>query len=147
MIIVLRFIRIYMSVVALAIGNRAVTPQDMVSFIQSRRRKLRAIRMHGMKVIGRRELDANASKSSGNDNSLVGKLSSLMSRAVCRPGQSVSDPARRVFVQHLSGKSQISGASVTETVSLVKQSDEKNFQILFYADYIFLIVSQMTDKI
>ncbi|XP_017961765.1 flocculation protein FLO11 isoform X2 [Drosophila navojoa] len=83
LIIVLRLVRIWLSVGALMIGNGPVTPTDMIYFIQTRRRKLRAIRVHGLRTMRNRQQE---SSSRTNSNSYADKLSQWVSRAICRPG-------------------------------------------------------------
>ncbi|XP_055919797.1 uncharacterized protein LOC129951585 isoform X2 [Eupeodes corollae] len=81
LILVLRLIRIGLSIGGLLIGNAPLVPSDVVYFIQTRRRKLRAIRIAGMKEIGKNE-EIQQNKQRGG---LVSKITSIMSMAICRP--------------------------------------------------------------
>ncbi|XP_017040907.1 uncharacterized protein LOC108087843 isoform X2 [Drosophila ficusphila] len=96
LIILLRLTRIWLSVGALMIGNGPISPSDMVYFIQTRRRKLRAIRVHGLKVMKHRQQEV----SYGSGKGLTQKLSQWVSRAICRPGVQQDTSSRRVFVRH-----------------------------------------------
>ncbi|XP_017077224.1 uncharacterized protein LOC108111999 isoform X4 [Drosophila eugracilis] len=96
LIILLRLTRIWLSVGALMIGNGPISPSDMVYFIQTRRRKLRAIRVHGLKVMRHRQQES----SYGSGKGLTKKLTQWFSRAMCRPGVQQDSSSRRVFVRH-----------------------------------------------
>ncbi|XP_016941068.2 dentin sialophosphoprotein isoform X1 [Drosophila suzukii] len=96
LIILLRLTRIWLSVGALMIGNGPVSPSDMVYFIQTRRRKLRAIRVHGLRVMRNRQQEV----SYGSGKGLTQKLTQWFSRAMCRPGVQQDTSTRRVFVRH-----------------------------------------------
>ncbi|XP_043645512.1 uncharacterized protein LOC122614872 isoform X2 [Drosophila teissieri] len=96
LIVLLRLTRIWLSVGALMIGNGPISPTDMVYFIQTRRRKLRAIRVHGLKVMRRRQQEV----SYGSGKGLTQKLNQWFSRAMCRPGVQQDSSSRRVFVRH-----------------------------------------------
>ncbi|XP_017125864.1 histone H3.v1 isoform X1 [Drosophila elegans] len=96
LIILLRLTRIWLSVGALMIGNGPISPSDMVYFIQTRRRKLRAIRAHGQKVIRHRQQEV----SYGSGKGLTQKLTQWFSQAMCRPGVQQDNSTRRVFVRH-----------------------------------------------
>lgn len=78
------------------IGNGPISPTDMVYFIQTRRRKLRAIRVHGLKVMRRRQQEV----SYGSGKGMTQKLNQWFSRAMCRPGVQQDSSSRRVFVRH-----------------------------------------------
>ncbi|XP_023033068.1 RNA polymerase II degradation factor 1 isoform X2 [Drosophila willistoni] len=82
LIILLRVTRMWLSMGALMIGNGPVSPTDMIYFIQTRRRKLRAIRLHGLKVMRQREQELQYGAGKG----LTYKISQWLSRAICRPG-------------------------------------------------------------
>ncbi|XP_068148110.1 general transcriptional corepressor trfA isoform X4 [Drosophila tropicalis] len=82
LIILLRLTRMWLSMGALMIGNGPVSPTDMIYFIQTRRRKLRAIRLHGLKVMRQREQELQYGAGKG----LTYKISQWLSRAICRPG-------------------------------------------------------------
>lgn len=88
LIILLRLARIWLSVGALMIGNGPVSPRDTIYFIQTRRRKLRAIRLHGLRVM--RDRQTAASSLAGK--SFTQKVSQWMSRAICRPGVHHNEP-------------------------------------------------------
>ncbi|XP_070069127.1 uncharacterized protein Jabba isoform X5 [Drosophila takahashii] len=96
LIILLRVTRIWLSVGALMIGNGPISPSDMVYFIQTRRRKLRAIRVHGLRVMRHRQQEV----SYGSGKGLTQKLTQWFSRAMCRPGVQQDTNSRRVFVRH-----------------------------------------------
>nr|XP_016941073.1 uncharacterized protein LOC108018131 isoform X5 [Drosophila suzukii] len=96
LIILLRLTRIWLSVGALMIGNGPVSPSDMVYFIQTRRRKLRAIRVHGLRAMRNRQQEV----SYGSGKGLTQKLTQWFSRAMCRPGVQQDTSTRRVFVRH-----------------------------------------------
>ncbi|KMY94932.1 uncharacterized protein Dsimw501_GD25361, isoform C [Drosophila simulans] len=96
LIVLLRLTRIWLSVGALMIGNGPISPTDMVYFIQTRRRKLRAIRVHGLKVMRRRQQEV----SYGSGKGMTQKLNQWFSRAMCRPGVQQDSSSRRVFVRH-----------------------------------------------
>ncbi|XP_016958649.1 uncharacterized protein LOC108030317 isoform X4 [Drosophila biarmipes] len=96
LIILLRITRIWLSVGALMIGNGPISPSDMVYFIQTRRRKLRAIRVHGLRVMRHRQQEV----SYGSGKGLSQKLTQWFSRAMCRPGVQQESSSRRVFVRH-----------------------------------------------
>ncbi|KAH8348309.1 hypothetical protein KR084_006384 [Drosophila pseudotakahashii] len=96
LIILLRVTRIWLSVGALMIGNGPISPSDMVYFIQTRRRKLRAIRVHGLRVMRHRQQEV----SYGSGKGLTQKLTQWFSRAMCRPGVQQDNSSRRVFVRH-----------------------------------------------
>ncbi|XP_016991515.1 uncharacterized protein DDB_G0283357 isoform X5 [Drosophila rhopaloa] len=96
LIILLRLTRIWLSVGALMIGNGPVSPSDMVYFIQTRRRKLRAVRTHGLKVMRHRQQEV----SYGSGKGLTHKVTQWFSRAICRPGVQQDNNTRPVFVRH-----------------------------------------------
>ncbi|XP_037955923.1 uncharacterized protein LOC119685648 isoform X2 [Teleopsis dalmanni] len=122
LIITLRLTRMWLSIAALMIGNSPVTPQNMVYFIQTRRRKLRAIRMHGIKAIRKREMEANAMKSGQGRRGIMFKLRNLLSSAICRPGQH-NERARRIYVQY--GRKNSVEDSKPETQQAVKRPREE----------------------
>lgn len=88
LIVLLRLARIWLSVGALLIGNGPVSPRDTIYFIQTRRRKLRAIRLHGLRVM--RDRQQRVSSLAGK--SFTQKVSQWMSRAICRPGVHHNEP-------------------------------------------------------
>ncbi|XP_053965485.1 uncharacterized protein LOC128867905 isoform X1 [Anastrepha ludens] len=95
LIIIMRQLRLGLSLVALLIGNGPVTAHSLVYFIQTRRRKLRSIRMNGMKAIQEWE---NARKSQKNDiiGDVMSKLSKIITVGVYRP-RIHCQPAGEVF--------------------------------------------------
>lgn len=95
LIVMLRMTRIWLSVGALMIGNGPVSPSDMIYFIQTRRRKLRAIRVHGLKVMRHRQQEASSLAGKG----FTQQLSQWLSRAICRPGVQRANSGRS-FVVH-----------------------------------------------
>lgn len=98
LIVWLRFLTFWLNVGATVVGTPRVTPQSMVYSIQIKRRRLRAIRVRGLKAIRRLEQDSTAmSSSAGKPPTLVAKVRQLFGSAVCRPGQLRDSQARRVF--------------------------------------------------
>nr|XP_036225888.1 uncharacterized protein LOC106627334 isoform X2 [Bactrocera oleae] len=95
LIMLLRQIRIWLSLAALLIGDGPVTANSLVYFIQTRRRKLRSIRMHGLKAMQQREEERKALLCE-HDNSLVMRLGKLLTTAMCRP-RIHCEPAGVVF--------------------------------------------------
>uniref|UniRef100_W8BFC3 Uncharacterized protein n=1 Tax=Ceratitis capitata TaxID=7213 RepID=W8BFC3_CERCA len=84
LIIFLRQVRIWLSLVALFIGNGPVTPHTLIYFIQTRRRKLRSIRINGMKAIQQEAADRKALKPE-YDNKFLVNLCKIFTIARCRP--------------------------------------------------------------
>ncbi|XP_039956126.1 uncharacterized protein DDB_G0284459 isoform X1 [Bactrocera tryoni] len=95
LIVFLRQVRIWLSLVALLIGDGPVTASSIVYFVQTRRRKLRSIRMHGLKAIQQREEERKAMLCE-HENSLVMRVGKLLSTAMCRP-RIHCEPAGVVF--------------------------------------------------
>lgn len=92
LIVLLRLARIWLSLGALMIGNGPISPRDSIYFIQTRRRKLRAIRLHGLRVMRHRQQESSMRR--------VGKgfsqqLSLWLSRAICRPGVHQQEPQQQ----------------------------------------------------
>lgn len=92
LIVLLRLARIWLSLGALMIGNGPISPRDTIYFIQTRRRKLRAIRLHGLRVMRHRQQESSMRR--------VGKgfsqqLSLWLSRAICRPGVHQQEPQQQ----------------------------------------------------
>ncbi|XP_020801252.1 uncharacterized protein LOC110178457 isoform X2 [Drosophila serrata] len=100
LIILLRLTRIWLSVGALMIGNGPISPSDMVYFIQTRRRKLRAIRVHGLKVMRQRQQEVSYSGSSASGRGLTHKLTQWLSKAMCRPGVQRANSGRLFAVRN-----------------------------------------------
>lgn len=97
LIILLRLTRVWLSVGALMIGNGPIAPSDMVYFIQTRRRKLRAIRVHGLKVMRQRQQEL----AYGSGKGLTQKLTQWLSRAMCRPGVQRANSGRLFTVRNM----------------------------------------------
>ncbi|XP_017492598.1 PREDICTED: uncharacterized protein LOC108380715, partial [Rhagoletis zephyria] len=104
-IILLRQFRIWLSLGALLIGNGPVTAHNLVYFIQTRRRKLRSIRVHGLKAIQQREHTRKALKNEKVGGLMV-KLGQLFTIALCRPRINC-EPAGVVFAAHKTGLQEI----------------------------------------
>ncbi|KAH8337019.1 hypothetical protein KR059_011712 [Drosophila kikkawai] len=100
LIILLRLTRIWLSVGALMIGNGPISPSDMVYFIQTRRRKLRAIRVHGLKVMRQQQQEASYGSSSASGRGLTHKLTQWLSKAMCRPGVQRANSGRLFTVRN-----------------------------------------------
>ncbi|KAH8290640.1 hypothetical protein KR054_004748 [Drosophila jambulina] len=100
LIVLLRLTRIWLSVGALMIGNGPISPSDMVYFIQTRRRKLRAIRVHGLKVMRQRQQEVSYGSSSASGRGLTHKLTQWLSKAMCRPGVQRADSGRLFTVRN-----------------------------------------------
>ncbi|KAH8356309.1 hypothetical protein KR200_007840 [Drosophila serrata] len=100
LIILLRLTRIWLSVGALMIGNGPISPSDMVYFIQTRRRKLRAIRVHGLKVMRQRQQEVSYSGGSASGRGLTHKLTQWLSKAMCRPGVQRANSGRLFAVRN-----------------------------------------------
>ncbi|KAH8254663.1 hypothetical protein KR032_011551 [Drosophila birchii] len=100
LIILLRLTRIWLSVGALMIGNGPISPSDMVYFIQTRRRKLRAIRVHGLKVMRQRQQEVSYGSSSASGRGLTHKLTQWLSKAMCRPGVQRANSGRLFTVRN-----------------------------------------------
>ncbi|KAL7737239.1 hypothetical protein ACLKA6_005418 [Drosophila palustris] len=123
LIIVLRLARIWLSLGALMIGNGPVSPADMIYFIQTRRRKLRAIRVHGLRVMRLRQQEATSSGA----KSFIQQLSQWLSRAICRPGVQRANSGRVQFsaqqqpnhqVQSVSKRSRDEDAAVEHNLTI-----------------------------
>ncbi|XP_067632705.1 uncharacterized protein Jabba isoform X2 [Eurosta solidaginis] len=84
LIIILRILLIYLSIGALLLGDGPVTAKRFIYFIQTRRRKLRCIRMHGLRVIQERENKRKTQNLKVQQNSLIAKMSNLFNKIVCR---------------------------------------------------------------
>lgn len=94
-LIALRLIRASLSLVALMIGKQPVYPENMVAFLQSRRRKLRALKYRGQKIQRMRRAEK---ESEGKPEALVAKswlekitlpLRYMICLRAVRPGSSV----------------------------------------------------------
>lgn len=117
LIIMLRLARIWLSLGALMIGNGPVSPTDMIAFIRTRRRKLRAIRMHGLRVMRHRHQET----SNKTDRSLVQQLSQWLSHAICRPGVQRENNGRL-----LNSKEQQQSPSVEKSLLAEKLEADQN---------------------
>lgn len=86
------------------IGNGPISPSDMVYFIQTRRRKLRAIRVHGLKVMRQRQQEisygSSSSSSASGGRGLSQKLTQWLSKAMCRPGVQRANSGRLFVVRN-----------------------------------------------
>lgn len=104
LILLLRLVRVSLSVAGLFIGNAPLVPSDIVYFIQTRRRKLRSMRIAGMKEIQKREQERVDVSRTG----LFSSLTSFMSKALCRP--QLNEDVNNILVnEHCSGKAECSG--------------------------------------
>uniref|UniRef100_A0A336LR23 CSON001688 protein n=1 Tax=Culicoides sonorensis TaxID=179676 RepID=A0A336LR23_CULSO len=85
MLITLRMVRTGVSFLALMCGKNPVTPSVMVSFIQSRRRKLRAIKYSGLRAIRIRQIEAAEQRKNGKVSrvDLFSRLSNLFGLLLC----------------------------------------------------------------
>lgn len=95
LIISLRLARVWISVAALMIGNAPVKAEDVVYFIQTRRRKLRYLRLQGVK-----QFNENSSKkiSAGyRQSNLMSQLKILLSRAFCSPGKQRPTESHKIY--------------------------------------------------
>lgn len=99
LIVWLRVFRIWFSVASYIVGAQPITPHTMVYYIQTKRRRLRAIRVQGLKSIRNREIETTVMYSSNRNVSFIGKLRKLFGSAICKPGQHREVPARRVYTQ------------------------------------------------
>lgn len=103
LIVALRLVRIWLSLGALVIGNGPVSPSDMIYFIQTRRRKLRAIRVHGLRTMRNRQQE---SSSRTNSSSYTQKLNQWFSRAICQPGVQRANSGRVFNIGAMAAKQQ-----------------------------------------
>ncbi|CAD7015078.1 unnamed protein product [Ceratitis capitata] len=98
LIIFLRQVRIWLSLVALFIGNGPVTPHTLIYFIQTRRRKLRSIRINGMKAIQQEAADRKALKPEYDNKFLMSPASRLSPAGIVF---SADNPANRELLRPL----------------------------------------------
>ncbi|KAM7341979.1 jabba isoform 2-T4 [Cochliomyia hominivorax] len=98
-IVLLRVLRIWLSVASYIVGAQPVTPYTMVYYIQTKRRRLRAIKVQGLKAIRNRETESTLMYSSNKNMSFMGKLRKLFSSAICKPGQQREVPTRMIYCQ------------------------------------------------
>ncbi|KNC32834.1 hypothetical protein FF38_01724 [Lucilia cuprina] len=99
LIVWLRVFRIWLSVASYIVGAQPVTPHTIVYYMQTKRRRLRAIRVQGLKSIRSREIETTVMYSSNKNVTFMGKLRKLFDSAICKPGQHREVPARRIFAQ------------------------------------------------
>ncbi|XP_064543953.1 putative uncharacterized protein DDB_G0288537 isoform X2 [Drosophila montana] len=120
LIVLLRLARIWVSLGALMIGNGPVSPTDMIYFIQTRRRKLRAIRVHGLRVMRHRQQES----SSWTDCSYTQKLSQWLSRAICRPGVQRANSGRVLNLREVDTPQQ--GNQLNHSVAKRPRDEDSN---------------------
>ncbi|XP_055838074.1 uncharacterized protein LOC129906359 isoform X2 [Episyrphus balteatus] len=109
LILILRLARIGLSVAGLFIGNAPLVPSDVVYFIQTRRRKLRSIRIAGMREIQKNKQTQRPSTSGG----LLSSVTHLMSMAICRP--KLCEDTHNILVnENCFGEAQCSGVVETQ---------------------------------
>ncbi|XP_023178109.2 signal transducer and activator of transcription B isoform X1 [Drosophila hydei] len=135
LIVALRLVRIWLSLGALVIGNGPVSPSDMIYFIQTRRRKLRAIRVHGLRAMRNRQQE---SSSRTNSSSYTQKLNQWFSRAICQPGVQRANSGRVFNIGAMAAKQQQSNPP-KENVAKRPRDDDMN------ADH-NLTIEQMLSK-
>ncbi|XP_030559048.1 flocculation protein FLO11 isoform X2 [Drosophila novamexicana] len=120
LIVLLRLARIWVSLGALMIGNAPVSPTDMIYFIQTRRRKLRAIRVHGLRVMRHRQQET----SSRTGCSYTQQLSQWLSRAICRPGVQRANSGRVLNLRDMEKPQQ--GNQLNHSVSKRPREEDSN---------------------
>ncbi|XP_063698534.1 type-2 histone deacetylase 2 isoform X3 [Culicoides brevitarsis] len=98
MLIALRMIRTTVSVGALMLRKSPVTPQEMVHFIQSRRRKLRAIKYSGLRAIRMRHIQAAEDRRNGKiaRRGMMARLSNIFNVLMCGSYGTVDRPTKVV---------------------------------------------------
>ncbi|EAT41475.1 AAEL006890-PA [Aedes aegypti] len=110
-LIALRLIRASLSLVALMIGKQPVYPENMVAFLQSRRRKLRALKYRGQKIQRMRRAEK---ESEGKPEALVAKswlekitlpLRYMICLRAVRPGSSIHQKEHHHHHHHRQGQS------------------------------------------
>lgn len=119
-LVVLRSTRIALSIASFLIGYDWVNPADLVSYIQSCRRKIRAIKYQGLRVIRLRNQEAGARALSKEnrkiDDGKIQKLLNQLMRVVCVPTQ-LDDGSVRVRVKkEKKTKNEVSYANVVDLV-------------------------------
>ncbi|XP_037815928.1 uncharacterized protein LOC119606474 isoform X2 [Lucilia sericata] len=120
LIVWLRVLRIWLSVASYIVGAQPVTPHTIVYYMQTKRRRLRAIRVQGLKSIRSREIENTVMYSSNKNVTFMGKLRKLFDSAICKPGQHREVPARRIFAQDGKGSKE----STTERSSKRPRDEE-----------------------
>ncbi|XP_055374587.1 putative uncharacterized protein DDB_G0282133 isoform X2 [Condylostylus longicornis] len=83
LIVTLRCARVGLSFGSIMIGNEPVTPQTMVNFLQTRRRKLRAIKYQGLKSLRNKQ---RANEERPKRTGIMEQLTSIFNLAICQPG-------------------------------------------------------------
>lgn len=112
-LVALRFVRVALSVCLSLIGYGSVTPNDLVKFVQSGRRRMRAIKYQGLRNIRLQQHEAEVRANTNGDQSkangtLVQNLLANIMRGVCAR-RLIDDDAERVVVKRNSaGKSAVS---------------------------------------
>lgn len=101
-LIALRLVRVSLSFIALLIGKQPVYPATMVSFLQSRRRKLRALKYRGQKI--QRMKRAELESEQGHEQAAktwLDRITFPLRYIIClravRPGTSVKDQLQFSF--------------------------------------------------
>uniref|UniRef100_A0A1Q3EVR7 Proteinral transcription factor iif subunit 1 n=2 Tax=Culex tarsalis TaxID=7177 RepID=A0A1Q3EVR7_CULTA len=91
-LVVMRMVRVGLSLLALLVGRPPVTPASVVHFVQNKRRKLRALKYRGQKLgrISRAEAKAEDELQTTWLNRIIMPLRTI----VCRPGRVVVTPHR-----------------------------------------------------
>lgn len=82
----MRLFRAGLSVLLLMLGQETLAPLDVVQFVQIRRRKLRALKYQGLKIIRTKQNDSKESK-----KGLLQRILSLPANMMCSPG-SIEEP-------------------------------------------------------
>lgn len=95
----MRLFRAGLSVLLLVLGQETLTPLDVVHFVQIRRRKLRALKYQGLKIIRSKQHDSNVSK-----KGLLQRILSLPANMMCS-SSSIVEPERIVIA--MEEKSQV----------------------------------------
>lgn len=91
-LVVMRMVRVGLSLLALMVGRPPVTPASVVHFVQNKRRKLRALKYRGQKLgrISRAEAKADDELQTTWLSRIIMPLRTI----VCRPGRVVVTPHR-----------------------------------------------------
>ncbi|KAL9701577.1 hypothetical protein quinque_005018 [Culex quinquefasciatus] len=91
-LVVMRMVRVGLSLLALMVGRPPVTPASVVHFVQNKRRKLRALKYRGQKLgrISRAEAKAEDELQTTWLSRIIMPLRTI----VCRPGRVVVTPHR-----------------------------------------------------
>lgn len=114
----MRFTRAGLSLGLLMLGKEAVQPATIVHSIQIRRRKLRAIKYQGLKVI--RTRNSQHEKSSKSSVSMYGRMTGVFSKMLCTTSTITTDDGIRMVV----GKKNKSSIGVQQSSSSKRRHDE-----------------------